>query len=210
MKVYLYFPPAGKRTGVPGLLRTSVPVLLYKVLPKRRTAANLAGFGVDCLLSPGGCSPGRALKMTHRLYILWSNKLIIGIFGRNYGDVTITAGQIRSRNCTPTQHLGTPLLDHFISRHMPRERFRPSSAPPHTDCSSRVGEEWASKEYQSRPAFKTPPKRGTPARASSSVNSCRRQLSRVFPSLRLRHSGRLLQSTAIIMACQVHENTLYC
>ncbi len=139
MRVYSYFPLAAKRTGVPGLLRTSVPVLLYEVVPKRRTAANPAGFGVDCLLRPGGCSPGRALKMTHRLYILWSNKLIIGIFGRNHGDVTITAGPIRSRNCTPTQHLTGPLLDHFIGRHIHRERIRPSTARPHTDCSSRGG-----------------------------------------------------------------------
>jgi hypothetical protein len=131
MRVYSYFPLAAKRT--------SVPVLLYEVLPKRRTAANPAGFGVDYLLSPGGCSPGRALKMTHRLYILWSNKLIIGIFGRDYGGITITAGPIRSRNCTPARHLSSPLLDHFISRHMHREKIRPSTASPHTDCTSRGG-----------------------------------------------------------------------
>jgi len=62
LRVYLCFPLAAKRTGV--------PVLLYEALPKRRTAANLAGFGVHCLLSPGGCSPSRTPKMTHRLYIL--------------------------------------------------------------------------------------------------------------------------------------------
>jgi len=28
--------------------------------------------------------------MTHRLYILWSNKLIVGILGRYYGGITIT------------------------------------------------------------------------------------------------------------------------
>jgi hypothetical protein len=54
LRVYLYFPLPAKRT--------SVPLLLYEALPKRRTAANLAGFGVGCLLSPGGCSPGRNLK----------------------------------------------------------------------------------------------------------------------------------------------------
>ena len=183
LRVYLYFPLVDKRTGV--------PVLPYEALPERRTAANLAGFGVDCLLSPGGCSPGRALKMTHRLYILWSNKLIIGILGRDYGGITITAGPIRSRNRTPTKHLGTPRLDHFISRHMRRERIRLSTAPPHTECTSR-GKEWASK-YRSNPASKTLPKRGTPARASSSVNSCRRQVSgALLPSPRLRHSGQRL------------------
>ncbi len=174
---------AAKRTSVPGPLRTSVPVLLEEVLPKRRTAANLAGFGVDCLLSPGGCSPGRALKMTNRLYILWSNILIIGIFGRDYGGITITAGPIRSRKHTPTQDLGSPLLDHFISRHMHRERIRPSTASPHIDGTSRGGG-WTSRKYHSRPAFKILPKQGSPPRASSSVNSCRRQVSGVlFPSL---------------------------
>ena len=73
LKVYLYFPLSAKRT--------SVPVPLSEALPGRRTAANLAGFGVDCLLSPGGCSPGRAPKMTHRLYILWSNKLLNNAVG---------------------------------------------------------------------------------------------------------------------------------
>jgi hypothetical protein len=53
-RVYFYFPLSAKRT--------SVPVLLYKALPKRRTAANLADFGVDCRLSPGGGSPGPTLK----------------------------------------------------------------------------------------------------------------------------------------------------
>jgi hypothetical protein len=62
LRVYLCLPLAAKRTRV--------PVLLYEALPERRTAANLAGFGVDCLLSPGGSSPGRALKMTHRPHIL--------------------------------------------------------------------------------------------------------------------------------------------
>jgi hypothetical protein len=43
--------------------RTSVMVLLGEALPKRRTAANLADFGVDCRLCPGGGSPGtRTLK----------------------------------------------------------------------------------------------------------------------------------------------------
>jgi hypothetical protein len=81
LRVYLYFPLAAKRTGV--------PVLMYEVLLKRWTAAHLAGFGVDCLLSPGDCSPGRTLKLTHRLYILSSNKLIIRILGRDYGGITI-------------------------------------------------------------------------------------------------------------------------
>ena len=106
LRLYLYFPLVDKRTGV--------PVLPYEALPERRTAADLAGFGVDCLLSPGGCSPGRALETTHRLYILWSNKLIIGILGRDCGRITITAGPIRSRNRTPTKHLGSPVLDHYI------------------------------------------------------------------------------------------------
>jgi hypothetical protein len=52
--------------------------------------------------------------MTHHLYILGSNKLIIGILGRDYGGITKTAGPIRSRCRTPTKHLGSPLLDHFI------------------------------------------------------------------------------------------------
>ena len=121
LRVYLYFPLSAKRT--------SVLVLLYKALPKRRTAANLAGSGVDCLLSPGGCSPGGALKMTHRLYILWSNNLIIGVLGRDCGGITITAGPIRSRNRTPTKNLGSPLLDHFLSRHMRRKRTGPSTTP---------------------------------------------------------------------------------
>jgi hypothetical protein len=42
--------------------RTGVPVLLYKRLPKRRTAANLADFGVDCQRSSGGGYPARTLK----------------------------------------------------------------------------------------------------------------------------------------------------
>jgi hypothetical protein len=37
---------------------TSVIVLLGKALPKPRTAANLADFGVDCRIRPGGGSPG--------------------------------------------------------------------------------------------------------------------------------------------------------
>jgi hypothetical protein len=86
LRMYLYFPLFAKRT--------SVPVLLCEALPKRRTAASLAGFGVDYLLIPGGCSPGRTPKMTHRLCILWSNKLIIGILGRDYGGITMTAGPI--------------------------------------------------------------------------------------------------------------------
>jgi hypothetical protein len=45
--------------------------------------------------------------MTHRLYILWSNKLIIGVLSRDCGGITITAGPIRSRNRTPTKHLGS-------------------------------------------------------------------------------------------------------
>jgi hypothetical protein len=53
-KAYFYFPLSAKRT--------SVPVLLYEALPKRRTAANLAGLGVYCRLSPGWSSPGRTLK----------------------------------------------------------------------------------------------------------------------------------------------------
>ena len=57
-KAYFYFPLSAKRTGV--------PVLLYEALPKRRTAANLADFGVDCLLSPSGCSPRRTLKRRQR------------------------------------------------------------------------------------------------------------------------------------------------
>jgi hypothetical protein len=81
--------------------------------------------------------PGRALKMTSRLYILWSNILIIGIFGRDYVGITITAGPIRLRKRTPTQDLGNPLLDHFISRRMHRERIRPSTASPHIDGTSR-------------------------------------------------------------------------
>jgi hypothetical protein len=40
--------------------------------------------------------------MTHRLYFLWSNKLIIGIFGRDYGGIIITAGPIQSHDRTPT------------------------------------------------------------------------------------------------------------
>jgi hypothetical protein len=75
--------------------------------------------------------------MRHRLYIVSLNKLIIGILGRDYGGITITAGPIRSRNRTPKKHLSSPLLDHFTSRHMRRERIRPSTAPPHTDCPSR-------------------------------------------------------------------------
>ena len=81
LRVYLRFPLAAKRT--------SVPVLLYEALPKRRTTAKLAGFGVDCLLSPSGCSPGRTPKITHRLYILGSNKLIIEIPGHDHGGITI-------------------------------------------------------------------------------------------------------------------------
>jgi hypothetical protein len=149
--------------------------------------------------------------MANRLYILWSNILIIGMFGRDYGGITITSDPIRSRKRTPTQDLGSPLLDHFIRRHMHRERIRPSTAPPHTDGTSRGWGERAPKKYHSRPAFRILPKRGSPPRASSSVNGCRRQVSGVpFPSLRLRYSGRPLQSTAIIMACQAHENTLHC
>ena len=53
-RAYFYFPLSAKRT--------SVPVLLYEALPKRRSAANLAGLGVDCRFSPGGGSPGRTLK----------------------------------------------------------------------------------------------------------------------------------------------------
>ena len=120
-RVYLYFPLVANGTRV--------PVVLCDALPSRRTAANLAGFGVDCLLSPGCCSPGRTPNMTCRLYILWSNKLIIGIPGRDYGGITITAGPIRSPNRTPTKHLGSPLLDHFISRHMRRGRTKPSTTP---------------------------------------------------------------------------------
>jgi hypothetical protein len=147
--------------------------------------------------------------MTHRLYILWPAKLIIGIFGRDYGGITIPAGAIRSRKRTPTQDLGSPLLDHFINRHMQRDRIGPSTAPPHTDCTSQGG--WASEKYHSRPVSKILLKRDTPPHASSSVNGCRRQVSGgLFPSLRLRHSGRPLQSNAILMACQVHENKLYC
>jgi hypothetical protein len=102
--------------------------------------AYLAGFGVGCLLSSGGCSPGRALKMTHRLYmLLWSNKLIIGILDHDYGGITTTAGPIRSRNHTPTKHLDSLMLDHLISRHMHRERIRPWTAPPLTDRTSRGG-----------------------------------------------------------------------
>ena len=37
LRVYLYFPLPAKRT--------SVPLLLYEALPKRRTAANLAASG---------------------------------------------------------------------------------------------------------------------------------------------------------------------
>jgi hypothetical protein len=48
-RAYFYFPLSAKRT--------SVPVLLYEALPKRRTAANVAGFGVHCLLSPGWLFP---------------------------------------------------------------------------------------------------------------------------------------------------------
>jgi hypothetical protein len=54
LKAYFYFRLATNRT--------SVPVLLYKRLPKRRTAANLADFGVDCQVSPGGGYPARTLK----------------------------------------------------------------------------------------------------------------------------------------------------
>jgi len=175
LRVYLYFPLSAKRTRVPVLLYN---ILLYKELPKRRTAAKLAGSGVDCLLSPGGCSPGRALKITHRLYILWwlfprtssedhtspvhpmVDKLIMGMLGRDYGGITITAGPIRSRNHTPTKHLGSSLLDHIISRHMRRERIRPSTPPAHTLTTLRR-REWASK-YHGYPASETLPKRGTP------------------------------------------------
>jgi hypothetical protein len=50
-KAYFYFPLSAKRT--------SVPVLLYKALPKWRTAANLADFGVDCRLGASGGSPAQ-------------------------------------------------------------------------------------------------------------------------------------------------------
>jgi len=73
LRAYLHCPLAAKRT--------SVPVPLCEALPERRTAANLAGIGVDYLLSPGGCSPGRNPKMTNRLYILWSNKLLNNAVG---------------------------------------------------------------------------------------------------------------------------------
>ena len=67
LRVYYCFPFSAKRT--------SVLVLLHETLTKRRTAAHLAGFGVDCPLTPGGCSLGRTPKMTNRLYILCSNNL---------------------------------------------------------------------------------------------------------------------------------------
>jgi len=62
LRVYLCFPLAAKRTGV--------PVLLCETLPKRSTAASLVRFGVGCLLSPGGCSASRTPDMTHRPDIL--------------------------------------------------------------------------------------------------------------------------------------------
>jgi hypothetical protein len=68
------------------------------------------------------------------------DKLIMGMLGRDYGGITITAGPIRSRNHTPTKHLGSSLLDHIISRHMRRERIRPSTPPrAHVDYTSQAG-----------------------------------------------------------------------
>jgi hypothetical protein len=84
--------------------------------------------------------------MTNRQYNLCSDILRIGIIGRDYGGITITAGPIRSRKCTPTQDLGSPLLDHFISRHMHRERIRPSVASPHIDGASRGWGEMGTKK----------------------------------------------------------------
>jgi hypothetical protein len=99
LRVYLYFPLFAKCT--------SVPVLLYGPLVTSRASGCIA-CSVQVVVPPG-----RALKMRHCLYILCSNKLIIGILGRDYGGLTITAGRIRSRNRTLTKHLGHPLLDHY-------------------------------------------------------------------------------------------------
>jgi hypothetical protein len=130
LRVYLYFALAAKRTGV--------LVLLYEALPKRRTAAKLAGFGVDCLLSPGGFPQTSSEDDTSAVRPTVEQTGNGNPWSR-LGGITITAGPIRSRNRTPTKHLSSPLLDHFISRHMRRERIRPSTAPPHTDCTSRGG-----------------------------------------------------------------------